>query len=175
MPNYADHKLKRMPFEDLCRALYDYNPETGVVTVKVTHYSKRQKGAVITGRNVTVRGKHIRKTHLIWFLHHGMWPTWEVDHVNRDDTDDRIDNLRDASRRENAQNTSKPSLTGLKGVYNCGRKTKPWQAQIRIRGHKVNLGRFATQEEAYEAWKRAAEKEQGEFFCDATTPGRAAS
>lgn len=166
--------LKALPFNEYCHAVYVYNPDTGTLSVRETDNAKRIKGDVIapTTRSIHIRKKHIQKTHLLWFLQTGEWTTLEIDHKNRNDLDDRFNNLRQATRTQNAQNTSKPSEFGTKGVYFCGRKEKPWQAQIRINGRKVNLGRFKTREEAAEVWRLRALETQGEFFCDVTTPRR---
>jgi len=55
-----------------------------------------------------------------WALFYGRWPT-EIDHLNGNKTDNRIENLREVSRGENDQNRVwkwKPNATtGLPGVY----------------------------------------------------------
>lgn len=42
----------------------------------------------------------IRRTHLIWWKHNGIWPIQELDHGDRNKENDRIDNLKYASRSE---------------------------------------------------------------------------
>jgi len=41
------------------------------------------------------RGNYIciKNHHLIWFLNTGEWPSNEIDHINRDKLDNRIENL----------------------------------------------------------------------------------
>lgn len=88
-----------------------------------------------------------------------------IDHKDRDPNNNELSNLRLATVQQNSYNQEKYSTVGVKGVYLCGRNKNPWQAQIRIDGKKVNLGRFATKEEAAESYKKAALEHHGEFAC----------
>lgn len=56
---------------------------------------------------------------VVWFLHHGYWPK-EIDHINRDGRDNRIENLRDVSHHVNVMNKSFDSKSG----YRCLKFTK---------------------------------------------------
>lgn len=107
------------------------------------------------------------KYYRIWRENHGELPPDHlvIDHKDRDRTNNELSNLRLATIQQNSYNQEKHSTVGVKGVYLCGRLTKPWQAQIRIDGKKVNLGRFATKEEAAEAYRKAAIEHHGEFAC----------
>jgi len=55
------------------------------------------------------RGNYIciKNHHLIWFLNTGEWPSNEIDHINRDKLDNRIENLRLANRMINMNNIEK--------------------------------------------------------------------
>lgn len=99
-----------------------------------------------------------------WAIYYGEWPEFEVDHINCDRSDNRISNLREASRMENSKNRrlDATSTSGLKGASwrkDAGR----WIAQISINGKKTFLGYHATAESAHEAYKRAAVLYHGEF------------
>lgn len=101
---------------------------------------------------------------LAWFLHHGEWPTRTLDHINEIKADNRLANLRLATRNQNGYNKGKPktNTSGYKGVH-WHKRDKHWRAQIAFDGKHVNLGGFATAEEAYVAYCTAAAKYHGEF------------
>jgi hypothetical protein len=92
-------------------------------------------------------------------MHYGEWPSGEIDHINGVRTDNRVENLRVATRSENMQNTKKPvtNKSGKKGV-SWDKTTGKWRAEIRANGKKYNLGRFKTIEEAFKAHESAADK-----------------
>jgi hypothetical protein len=100
---------------------------------------------------------------LAWLIEHGEWPNGEIDHINGDRKDNRICNLRLASRSQNMMNSRAKSTNrlGVKGV----RKMPSGQYQTRIRGNgkTYHLGTFQTLPEAIAAWNAAAEQIHGEF------------
>lgn len=99
---------------------------------------------------------------LAWFYMHGMWPE-VIDHINCQPGDNRIDNLRAASRTENARNrkTHANSALGLKGVHLTpeGR----YKADIWLGRRHILLGFFETAAAAAEARKAATLRLHGEF------------
>lgn len=52
-----------------------------------------------------VKGRQIKAHRLVWFLCNGVFPDCEIDHINRNRRDNRIENLRLADRNVQAQNT----------------------------------------------------------------------
>lgn len=101
---------------------------------------------------------HLFMAHrVIWALHYGAWPKGEIDHLNGDRTDNRIENLRDTTKAENMRNQKlrKDSTSGFPGVHFCrDKKRKPWAARIGMNNSWKTLGYFATREEAIECRKR---------------------
>lgn len=55
-------------------------------------------------RKFTLCGKYYREHRVIFFMHHGYWPEL-VDHIDRDISNNRIENLREASPKLNSRNT----------------------------------------------------------------------
>ena len=86
-----------------------------------------------------------------------------VDHVNHNKTDNRRDNLRSCSQKENLQNQQ--SRRSYKGVFYLKGRKKCWQAIIVANGVRHYLGNFYTQEEAAKAYNEAATELFGEFAC----------
>lgn len=104
-----------------------------------------------TGRKVVRIDYAQYLVHRIVFLwHHGEMPT-EIDHVNRDPSDNRIENLRAVTHQENHWNR------GASGTDYMARKKK-WRARIRDKnGTDHHLGLFDTEAEARAAYLTAKE------------------
>lgn len=99
---------------------------------------------------------------VIWAIVQGVWPTSEIDHKNGNRDDNRLENLRECSSRQNKANTRLyRSRTGLKGAFH--KTAGSFQAAIRIDGKKTYLGSFPTAEEAHAAYACAARQYFGEF------------
>lgn len=88
-----------------------------------------------------------------------------VDHINGNGLDNRRINLRITNHFGNAQNRrAKPGAHGYRGVHKHPEaRTKPFYAQISIRGRAKNFGFFATAEEAAHEYDRLAIIHHGEF------------
>ena len=106
------------------------------------------------------------RSRLVWAIINGEWPVDDIDHKNRDPSDDHIENLRLSDHSRNAANVGRSSAnqSGFKGVSWFAR-TGRWRAEIAVRGKRIHLGYFDDPEEAHEAYRRAADKYFGEFSC----------
>jgi len=106
--------------------------------------------------------KKLRLAHrIIWFMYYGEWPKDQIDHINGDATDNRIENLRDVSCQDNQRNVRRKgnNTSGTTGVHWHISKKK-WEAQIMINDKRLFLGRFKHKEDAIAA-RKAAEKKYG--------------
>lgn len=104
---------------------------------------------------------------IVYALHHGDPGTLDIDHIDRDKLNNRIENLRAVTRAENMQNHSgaqSNSKTGVRGVYRDKARRK-WAASIRVNGKDIKLGRFYSFDAAVAARKEAEEK----YFTHAPT------
>ena len=90
----------------------------------------------------------IAEHRLIWMLHYGYVPNI-VDHINGIKDDNRIENLRDVTQRENGQNLPCHRKGKLPGAKKSG---KYWNASLSIKGARVSLGSYATEKDAHLAY-----------------------
>jgi len=82
-----------------------------------------------------------------------------IDHINRNGLDNRRENLRLATNRQNQGNREKLRGTSqYKGVRRCTDCNR-WRASIK----SIHLGLFSSEEEAAKAYDKAAKEYYGEF------------
>lgn len=92
---------------------------------------------------------------ILWAFYYGEVPADRViDHINGDRKDNRIENLRLVTVRENMHNTKFHRNGGLIGTT-YDKHVKKWNAQITIKRENRNLGYFLTAEEAHAAYMKA--------------------
>ena len=122
-------------------------------------YARKDNGR----RVISVDGKLHFAHRLIFLLHHGWGPN-EIDHIDGDPTNNRIENLREASRAQNQWNSRlrKDNTSGIKGVtwYPA---TKKWAAQIRVNGARKRLGYYLTKSDAAAAMQEAQAAFHGSY------------
>ncbi|KPL67431.1 hypothetical protein SZ64_04515 [Erythrobacter sp. SG61-1L] len=97
---------------------------------------------------------------IAWAIVYGEWPT-EIDHINGDRCDNRLENLRMVSRRTNTKNRRllASNRSGAHGVY-WARHAGKWRAEIKSETGRIHLGYFTSKIDAIAA-RRAAEREHG--------------
>jgi hypothetical protein len=112
---------------------------------------------------IIINGSSYYAHRLAWLYMTGEWPAHDIDHKNREPSDNRWSNLRHATRSENNANRPKRanSRGRLKGIYLSG--SGRWTASIRYGGKERYLGSFSTEEDAHAAYVRAAREIFGEF------------
>lgn len=102
--------------------------------------------------------KHIAHR-VVWAMCHGEWPDGEIDHINRNPSDNRIENLRIATATENARNKGDyaNNKSGYRGVT-WHKSSSKWMAQIKVFKKNIHLGLFNDPAEAGAAYQAAREK-----------------
>lgn len=88
---------------------------------------------------------------LIWFYYHQRLPKGQIDHINGNRSDNRIENLRDVSARENARNAKCHRAGHLWGtVFH----SNGWTAALTVNNKRIYIGRYKTQLEAHKAARK---------------------
>lgn len=155
------------------KELLHYDPESGSFTRKARS-AVRCRGKVgdvlgsINSRGyltISVDNKKYQAHRLAWLLTHGEFPPDQIDHINGIKTDNRIANLRPATRQENGQNSKKrkDNTSGFKGASFDKQRGK-WKAVISVPllGER-SLGYFDTPEAAAAMYAGAARLFHAEF------------
>jgi hypothetical protein len=155
------------------REVLSYSPENGEFTWIVGHGGTKSGAAGYT-RPCRADGSQYRvigigyKTYLAhrlaWLYVYGAWPAHEIDHADLDGLNNRIGNLREATRAENGCNRgiNSNNKSGYKGVSWSKQRGK-WQARIMLDYRTKFLGLFDTAESAHAAYVAAATELHGEF------------
>lgn len=150
------------------RELFDYRDD-GVLVRRTKQSIRTEIGQVIgticaTGYLVAHVDKKLYKVHRLIFLwHHGYLPPI-VDHSDMDPLNNKIGNLRDASKSQNMANRREQSnnTSGFKGIW-FHKQSGKWGASIKVKGKKIHLGLYLTELEAHAAYEKAARAYFGEF------------
>ena len=172
---------------EMVRQLLDYNPDTGIFIWRKRPISMFSDGkqtaehncAIWNGKwsgnkagvlmesgyiKIVINRKPYRAHRLAWVYIYGVWPK-EIDHINGDRADNRIENLRVVTKSQNQMNRkalSRPTASGVKGVT-FHSKTGKWRTRIMVGKKMISLGLYATVEEAASVRRKAAEKYHGVF------------
>jgi hypothetical protein len=131
-----------------------YDENTGIFRWLVRPSSKVMPGTVAGTMkrgysSIQIFGRRYLAHRLAWFYHHGEWPAGEIDHADRNPSNNAISNLRISTRSQNNHNKD------VLGYSLCSRTGK-YQSVININGAFVKLGLFNTKEEAAAAYRGAS-------------------
>lgn len=130
------------------KSLLEYDKHTGFFSWK----ENRQKVKIgdVAGHNskngycyIMIDGKSYRSHRLAWLYVYGGFPKNQIDHINRNKLDNRLENLREASKELNARNKGlrKTNKSGVTGVHWSKRYGK-WVAKISALGKNYTIGRY---------------------------------
>lgn len=151
------------------KRLFDYDPKTGNITRKVS-INNRVKVGDIAGckaRSGYLLTRIAYKMHLnhriVYLFHYGYMPK-TIDHIDGDKLNNKIENLRGCSQRQNTYNSkiSKNNKAGFKGVSWVS-KRKKYIAQIISDRNSYFLGYFDDPEVANQIVRIKRLELHGEF------------
>ena len=148
------------------RKRFRYDPETGALywAIRPSNAARMDRHAGKLDRgywSVMVARRLYRAHRIIWAMHYGEWPDGQIDHINHDRADNRIENLRVVPHLDNHRNMSlfKNNTTGVPGVK-FDTRYGSWVARITVNYKQIALGSYKTKEEAIAA-RKAAEADLG--------------
>lgn len=111
---------------------------------------------------IFIRGRYeiYREHWVVWAICNGEWPTEQIDHIDHNPANNKIENLRLADNQENRKNRGiqKNNKSGVNGVF-WNKATNCWRASIQVGGKARHIGLFKDLEEA----KKARSEKEREF------------
>jgi hypothetical protein len=123
-------KNNNLTHEMLCETL-NYNPDTGVFIWVKGLYKSVKSGSTAGATHsqgyeqICINRKRYYSHRLAWFYVNKKWPEYNIDHIDGDTSNNKINNLRDVKQVENARNRHRvrsDSSTGIRGVSRHGNK-----------------------------------------------------
>lgn len=144
------------------RNILTYDPSSGVFRwINGGRNIRRgqEAGATVNGyRVIQIDGRRHYGQRLAWLYTFGRWPTDEIDHINGDPSDNKLQNLRDVTRSANMHNQRHAhkgnKWSQLLGAHWNSRQ-RAWTSSIRTNGRLIYLGVFATDKDAHDAYVSA--------------------
>ena len=152
------------------RPRYHFNTNRGHKISNTKHFKKQAGGIGKSGDGdlrymVKINQSRFCCHRVVFALNYNKdpWPN-EIDHIDGNSINNRPENLRIATRSENACNKARPqnNTSGRIGVTFC-KRTQMWMAQIGLNGKNIFLGRYNKIENAMLAREQAEQKHHGVF------------
>ena len=150
--------------------LFEYSYSSGNLIRKKSTSANARKGNIagyfnLAGyRKTSIDGFQYYNHRLVWLLVNGRWPTKQIDHINGNKGDNRIENLREASLSENSQNRSKQSncSSGEKCIW-WKLDRQRYRVRVGVSGKYHHIGYFKNIQDAVTARDKAIKKLHGKF------------
>ena len=152
---------KPLPSIELLRELFSYDPETGLLTRKISLGSRGMCGCVAGSLNnlgyltVGILGRKIGVHRVAWAIHFGAWPVNDIDHKDGVKSHNWVQNLRDVTADVNIQNRKSAQTNNKTGLLGVSPNRARFSASIKNMGVKVHLGTYNTPEEAHAVYLKA--------------------
>ena len=160
-------KPKPLPSMDVLNSLFEF--KDGVLYNKPDRPYPAKAGQPVGYRGakdyqyVEIDRQKYLAHRIVFYMYYGYSPE-QIDHINGNKSDNRIENLRAATPAQNAQNRAIKSTngTGYKGVRTHKRTTR-FHATLHINGKSRHLGTFDTKELAADFLELARDMVHGEY------------
>lgn len=114
-----------------------------------TRYKGNEAGSITTHpktgkqyKRIKIDGKSFSVHRIMWLFYTGGWPNNGIDHIDGDSLNNKANNLRDVTVKENLKNKKKynSNKTGCCGVWlNKNNKTPRWIAYITVNKKRIHL------------------------------------
>jgi hypothetical protein len=150
--------------------LFEYRDD-GTLIRKVNIQSMARKGDAAGSvggdgyTRISIDYKRYLLHRLIFLYHYGyLTHGLQIDHIDADKSNNRIDNLREVTGSQNMYNSKIRSnnKSGVKGVY-WNEARRKWYPQIKVNGKYVLRGYYDTIEEAKAVIEKARDELHGDF------------
>jgi hypothetical protein len=157
--------------QDRLKELLSYCPETGEFRYLADGNNQYTKAGALAGsinghgrRYIKIDGVQYSSHRLAWLYVNGLFPDKDIDHIDCDPLNNRIENLRLCNDSENQANRGarKNNKVGLKGVNWCNTRKK-YVAQIQKNGKGKTIGRYDCKAAAHFAYLVESDKIHGEY------------
>ena len=134
--------------------LYDYSPFTGALISRRLNRELKPRLDRNGYRTVNIihngKPRNYMQAIVIYAWCTGAWPTFELDHDDRNRSNNRFHNLLPSTRRKNVHNSSR-----FKGGCAYDKGTGRYLARIQVQGKRKYLGTFPSKAEAQAAYQTA--------------------
>jgi len=91
-------------------------------------------------RQCTLGGVQKKVHHVVWYIHKGYWPK-NLDHINKNKSDNRVENLREGVSVNNHNRNMPLPSSNVVGAHWVKRKKK-YKSQICVNKKRIHLGYF---------------------------------
>jgi len=144
----TQEELKNLLFYDCSTGVFIWKVQRGPVKPGMVAGSDDKLGY----RIIRIKRKAYKAHRLAWLYVYGSFPTKGLDHINRNPSDNRINNLREATIQENSLNISLPrhNKSGYFGV-SWHKTRKKWHASVCVHAKNKTIGYYPTALEAAKA------------------------
>ena len=153
--------------QDLVKELFEY--KDGFLYWKITKAQNAKKGTIAGSvdsngyHRVSINYKHYKVHRLVFLMFHGFLPE-NIDHIDGNPLNNKIENLRKVTTSQNMQNAKRYSTntSGVKGV-SWEKDRKKWKVQVMLNRENNIIRNLESLELAELVAQELRNKYHGEF------------